>query len=99
MIIVMGYIYLDPSDVSAFFTDVEAITPGAAAASGCHLYSVTLADAANGRLLVTERWQSQAGLTAHLEKPATLAFLQKWGGKLRSEVLKYDASHERPLLD
>lgn len=42
MIILMGYIHLNPSDVSEFLADVQAITPSTKAEDGCLFYTVTL---------------------------------------------------------
>jgi quinol monooxygenase YgiN len=99
MIIVMGYIHLDPSDVNEFFTDVQAITPSTKAEKGCLFYTVSLDDAPAGRLLVVERWRDQESLTAHLQTQETTAFVEKWLSRMKGSVLKYDASNERSLMD
>lgn len=99
MIILMGYIHLDPSDVNAFTTDVQAIVSSTRAEIGCLFYAVTLEDARAGRMLIVERWQDQESLTTHLETPKMVAFLKKWGGRLKSDLIKYDASNERSLME
>lgn len=98
MIIVMGYVHVDPSHVKEFRADIEVIGPGTRAESGCLFYAVTLDDASTGRLVVTERWQDQASLTAHLEGPQTAAF-QKWMKRIKIDVLRYDVSDGRQLTD
>lgn len=98
MIVVMGYIHLATSDVKEFLDDIEVIGPGTRAEKGCLFYAVTLDDASAGRMVVTERWQDQASLTAHFEGPQTASF-QRWVNRIRIEVLRYDASNERPLID
>jgi quinol monooxygenase YgiN len=50
-------------------------------------------------MLVAERWRDQQSLTAHIQRKETVAFVQKWSGRMQSDVLKYDASNERSLLD
>ncbi len=35
MIIVMGYVHLDPSDVDEFLADIQVIAPGTRAEKGC----------------------------------------------------------------
>jgi quinol monooxygenase YgiN len=99
MIIVMGYIHLAPSDVAEFVADVQAITPETRAEKGCLFYMAALDDAPTGRMLIAERWQDQESLTAHIETQATAAFVAKWMGRMKSEVLKYDASNERAIVD
>lgn len=98
MIVLLGYIHLDPSDVNAFIADVRTITPGTKAEMGCLFYSVTVDDASAGRVLVVERWQDQESLAPHLESLETTAFLKRWTGRMRSDVLKYDVSNARPLM-
>jgi quinol monooxygenase YgiN len=67
IIIVMGYVHLDPSDVDEFLADIHVIAPGTRAEKGCLFYAVTLDDAHAGRMLVVEQWQDQESLTVHLE--------------------------------
>ncbi|NKN36367.1 antibiotic biosynthesis monooxygenase [Agrobacterium sp. a22-2] len=95
MLILMGYIHLDPSDVEAFVSDVEQISLTTKAEKGCLFYSITLDDRSAGRFLVAERWQDQPSLAAHLEKAETLAFLETWGDRLNSDLRAYDVSGER----
>lgn len=99
MIIVTGHIHLAPGDVTEFVADVRAFAAGTRAEKGCLFFGVAVEDASAGRMLVAERWKDQESLTAHLETRETLAFIGKWTGRMRGEVLKYDASTERSLLD
>jgi quinol monooxygenase YgiN len=94
----MGYVHLDPSDVDEFLADIQVIAPGTRAENGCLFYAVTLDDPHAGRMLVVERWQDQESLTAHLEGQQAAAF-QKWMNRIKIDVLKYEASNERPLMN
>ncbi len=98
MIIIMGYLHLDPSDMDEFLAFIQEIAPGTRAEKGCLFYAVTLEDAHAGRVLVAERWQDQESLTAHFEGQQVVAF-QKWMNRINLEVLRYDASNERPLIN
>ncbi len=99
MIILMGYVHLEnPSDVNEFLADVQAIAPDTRAEKGCLFYAVTLDDAHAGRILVVERWHNQESLAAHLVGEQAAAF-QKWLNRIKIDVLKYDASDERSLMD
>lgn len=93
----MGHIEVDPARMDAFVADVEALAIRTRGEEGCLFYAVAVDDARAGRLLVAERWQDQASLTAHLEAPATSTFVRKWAGAMKSDVRKYDATHERTL--
>lgn len=99
MIIVMGYITLHPSDVPGFIADMQHFAATTKAEDGCLFFSATVEAAAAGRILVAERWRDQAALTAHLAAPATEAFVKIWAGKMKGEVLKFDAANERELMD
>tara|TARA_R110002020_G_scaffold39991_2_gene118300 strand:- start:1275 stop:1595 length:321 start_codon:yes stop_codon:yes gene_type:complete len=99
MIIVLGYVHVPAADVDRFCRDIEALDPSGLAGSGCISYSVTPDGPIKGRLLVAERWRDQQSLTAHLQRTEAIAFAQTWSGRMRSEVLKYDAANERGLMD
>jgi len=99
MIILMGYLHLNPSDLNEFTADVQAIASSTRAEKGCLFYAVTLEDAPAGRMLIVQRWQDQESLTAHLERQKTAPFLKKWGNRIKIDVLKYDASDERSFMD
>jgi len=55
MIILMGYLHLNPSDVDEFVADTQAISTRTRAEKGCLFYTVALDDARAGRMLVVER--------------------------------------------
>jgi len=99
MILVTGYVDLDPRHAEAFRGDMEQMSPGRRVDSGCMFYSVTVADPVVGRMLVVELWGSQEALTAHLQSPKTSAFLHEWSGRMQGDVRIYDALTERSLLE
>lgn len=95
MMILMGYLYLDPSDVIDFVADMETVSASTRAEDGCLFHGICLDDARAGRMLVAQRWRDAAALTAHLTTRTTVAFLAKWGSRFRSELQQYDAMEER----
>ncbi|ORE98391.1 antibiotic biosynthesis monooxygenase [Aurantimonas sp. 22II-16-19i] len=99
MIILTGYVHIDPCDVGEFSADVEALARGARARAGCLFYAVAPQDAPAGRMLVAERWRDQSALTAHLEAAETAAFVARWTGRMTADILKFDADNERRLAD
>lgn len=98
MLILMGYIHLDPLDAAAFSADIEAIGDSTRREEGCLFYGVAPDDASAGRFLVAERWQDQASLEAHLERPETRAFLLTWADRMTSELQFYEVSQHKPLV-
>ncbi|TDW59548.1 quinol monooxygenase YgiN [Novosphingobium sp. PhB55] len=98
MLIVTGYMHVDPSDLSRFHAELQAIAVVVRQRPGSLSYDAAVDDAQAGRLLIAERWHDQAALNAHLDAPETKAFVQHWEGKMRGDICKYDASNERDLI-
>ncbi len=96
MLILMGYIHIDPQDVDAFVRDVRAISLSTQAEEGCLFYGVTLDDRPTGRFLVAERWRDQDALTAHLARAETLAFLSEWGERMKGDLQTYEVPEDMP---
>ena len=99
MIILMGYVHLNPFDVDEFTADVQAVASSTRAEKGCLFYAFTLEDARAGRMLTVQRWQDQESLTAHVERHESAPFLKKWGNRMRMDILKYDALNERSFME
>lgn len=99
MIIVMGYIHLNPSDVDEFLADIKDMTSSTKVVKGCILYSVTVDDAEAGRMLVAEQWTNQESLMKHFERQEVVLFVNKWGARIKSDILKYDALNARSLME
>ncbi len=99
MITVMGYIHVDPDVANELLADVKALNPSSTADNGCLFYAIALDCALTGRMLIAERWLDQKSLTTHLKAQKTLAFLEKWAKRLKTDVLKYDSTNERSLAD
>jgi len=98
MLVIMGYIDLDPADVEGFVSDIRAISSSTKAEKGCLFYSIALDDGAAGRFVVAQRWQDRQALAAHLEKGETLAFLTAWNDKMKSDLNEYEVLSGRPLI-
>lgn len=98
MLIVTGYMHIDPSDLSRFHAELQAVALIVRQRPGNLSYDAAVDDAQAGRLLIAERWHDQAALNAHLGGPETKAFVQRWRGKMRGDIRKYDASNERDLM-
>lgn len=99
MIIVTGTVEVDPTDLEPFAADLQALAEVSRQRAGNLAYAVARDTAQTGRLLVTERWQDQASLTAHLEAPDTRAFVTRWQGRMRGDIRKYDAGNERDVME
>jgi quinol monooxygenase YgiN len=99
MLIVTGYIYVDPSSVAEFVQDLQNLAIATRQRDGNLSYDAAVDDPLAGRLLIAERWRDQAALTAQLHAADTMAFVDRWGDTIRGEVLKYDVLRERALMD
>lgn len=99
MLIVTGHMHVDPADLAQFIADLELLAATTRQRAGNISYDAALADPQAGRLLIAERWQDQAALSAHLEAGDTVAFIARWQGRMQGDIRKYDASNERDLAD
>ncbi|WP_294911310.1 putative quinol monooxygenase [Tatumella sp. UBA2305] len=99
MIIVTGYVYLPPAELTPFLDDLAALTNITRQRTGNISYDTAVIDLPSGKLLITERWADQAALSNHLKAPDTGAFINKWGNHMQSDVQKYDGLNERDLME
>ncbi|TGD99641.1 putative quinol monooxygenase [Methylobacterium nonmethylotrophicum] len=99
MLIVTGYVLVAPSDAAAFVAGMAAFARTARARDGCLFFAVAPDGIEEGRMLVIERWREQAALDAHLAAGDTVAFVERWQGRMTGDVAKFDAANERALLD
>ncbi|AUQ24899.1 putative quinol monooxygenase [Dickeya zeae] len=99
MLIISGHVVIDPSDLQPFMADIRLLAQTVRKREGNLAYDMAVEDPLVARVLVSERWQDQEALTAHLAATNTQAFLTRWEGRIKGDVLKYDAFNERGLLD
>lgn len=95
MLIIAGHVFVAPVDVDEFISDARATLPLGRSAEGNLFFSFTLDDAAKGSIVVLERWRDRSCLDAYLARPEVIAIFEKWGGRMRNEVMLYDADNER----
>lgn len=95
MIVLMGYIHLEQSDVFEFLADLETIAAGTRAERGCLFYGVALEDAPSGRMLLAQRWLDEESFAAHMAGPHAALFQQKWGTRARVDVQRYEVFDDK----
>lgn len=98
MLIVTGYMHVEPMEVPRFHAELQDVAAVVRRRAGNLSYDAAVDDAGAGRLLIVERWRDQVSLTARLGASETRAFVQRWQGRMRGEIRKYDASNERDLM-
>lgn len=99
MIIVTGYVCVNPTELTPFLKDVAALTSMTRQRTGNISYDTAVIDAPAGKLLITERWADQTALSNHLMASDTGAFINKWCNHMQSDVQKYDGLNERGLME
>lgn len=99
MLIITGYMHVDPADLAQFMTELNALKSTTRKRLGNIAYDAAVDDPHSGRLLISEAWHDQAALSAHLQAADTTAFINRWSGKMRGELRKYDALNERGIMD
>lgn len=60
-------------------------------------YDRAIDDPQSGRLLPAERRADEMSLSAHLCSDVTVALVNRWRRRMKSDVRKSDASNERAL--
>lgn len=98
MLIVTGTMHVEPSDLKHFHADLLVLAVTVRQRGGNLSYDAAVDDPQAVRLLIAERWPDQAAPTAHLEAEETVAFVQRWQGRMHGDIRKYDASNERDLM-
>jgi quinol monooxygenase YgiN len=93
MVIVGGEFEVDPVQRDAFITEREAVMRTSRAEDGCLEYTFAADPLAADRVILFERWESQAALDAHLA-----AFSARTEIEPRSaSITIYDVAGERRL--
>ncbi len=99
MLIIMGYMHIDPAEVLQFVAELKDLAVVTRQRPGNIFYDAALADPEAGTLLIAERWVDQQALSAHLDAEDTKAFVARWQGRVRGDIRKFDATNERGLMD
>lgn len=99
MLIISGYMYIDPSVLEQFMGELNLLANAVRQRDGNLSYNAAVEDYQTGSLLISERWVDQDALNAHLIKTDTVEFINRWQGKTKGELFKYDACNERGLMD
>lgn len=97
MVIVAGYIDVDPSDRAALLESRRAAVVATRAEPGCVEYIFSADGMDEGRVRVFEIWESQAALEVHLAKrdsagaPASVVPVRS------RELVRYEVTGSGPL--
>jgi quinol monooxygenase YgiN len=99
MLIILGYIHIQPSVLVQFMIEIRPLAKCAQSRDGNISYDATVEDHLTGKILIAERWTDHVALSAHLESANTVAFIERWQNSMTGAVLKYDASNERGIME
>lgn len=98
MIVITGLITTkDPNDAPALLADLRSGIARTRGEDGCLFYAFGMADEAAGAIIAAERWRDEDALATHLATPEVAALMANWNGKMTLDVVKHDATNERPL--
>ena len=93
MVIVGGEFEVDPVQRDAFITEREAVMRMSRAEDGCLEYTFAADPLADDRVILFERWESQAALDAHLAAMSATTTVTPRA----ASITLYDVAGERPL--
>jgi quinol monooxygenase YgiN len=78
MLIISGYMYIDPSVLEQFMGKLKLLADAVRQRDRNLSYNTAVEDYQAGRLLISERWNDQDALSAHLIKTDTVEFINRW---------------------
>jgi quinol monooxygenase YgiN len=93
VIIVSGTFEVDPGQRDEFLAERHERMRSSRAEAGCLEYTFSADPLDPGRVLLFERWESQAALDAHLAGPP----MQTAVAPTHTSIVLYDVAGERPL--
>ena len=98
MVIVGGSFEVDPNDREQFITSRHELMRASRAEDGCIEYTFGADPIVPGRVVLFERWESQAALDAHIAAlRAGPRSPRDDVPTITSSIIIYDVSGERPL--
>lgn len=99
MILVTGYMDVDPGQRDAVIEAMRRVQSASAAEDGCQHYAFSVDLEDPNRLHVSERWESDEAMAAHAAAPHFAEFIGTLGGAIKgSAVAKWVNAEERPLF-
>jgi quinol monooxygenase YgiN len=98
MIIITGNIRCPADTYDELLAALQAGVPATRTEDGCMFYAFAGENAAEGLILVSERWRDDAALQTHLATPAVAALFERFAGRFTPEVRAYDVSGDRALI-
>lgn len=100
MIVINGYLDLDPQDADAFEALVLPLQRASLQEPGCIAYHFARDLEVAGRFRVAECWESDEHLATHFSTPDMAAFQQGMAGlrRLGAEIWRYRASAREPMM-
>jgi quinol monooxygenase YgiN len=100
MIIVEGWVRVDPTDIERFLPHVHAMVAATRAEPGCIAYAFSRDVMEPDLMRISEQWQDETALNAHFRTPHIAAFNQALAGVgiLAADVNAHTAQHLRNLI-
>lgn len=100
MILVSGYLVIDPANLDRATELVVDLTAATRAEPGNIDYSFSSVLGDPGRLIITERWEDQAAIDAHMAAPHFIEFMGATAelGVSGVEITKYEIASESKVL-
>ncbi|GAC27487.1 putative quinol monooxygenase [Brumicola pallidula] len=100
MLVISARIELAPKDVDAYIAAAQKIITATHAETGCYLYAIAVDINLANVIWITEQWESESDLMAHLNMPHIVEFLAFCGTVevIDMNIIKYDVSAAGPLV-
>lgn len=100
MLAISAKIELAPKDAAAYVAAAQKIITATHAEPGCQRYSIAVDVNHSNVIWISEQWESESALMAHLGMPHIVEFLAFCGTVeiTDMDVVRYDVSAAGPLV-
>ena len=100
MLAIAARIELAPKDAAAYIAAAQKIIEPTHAEPGCQLYAIAVDINLPNVIWITEQWESESAIMAHLGMPHIVEFMAFCGTVEITDmnVIKYDVSAAGPLV-
>ena len=99
MLVISAQIELAPEDTAAYIAGAKKVIEPTRAEDGCQLYAMAQDITNPNTIWISEQWESESHLFAHLATPHITEFLQLSAGLTitNMNVIRYEVSAAGPL--
>ena len=99
MLAIIARIQLAPKDMDAYIAGAQKVLEPTRAEAGCQIYAIAIDVSEPNVVWISEQWESEETLAAHLSSPHIAEFLELCNAVEITDVnvVKYDVASAGPM--